>query len=60
MGYVGMYKAATDKTIPLVTGCYGRGIKDEVIHNFLITECGKGYKCSNDDYDERYREHYAL
>jgi hypothetical protein len=49
---IGMNKAAGKKTVPLpVVRNRGR-IKDQVIQDLFIAECGNGYKYGDDDDDE--------
>ena len=47
-----MYQSAGDKTIPLILFGDGRGIKDQVINDFLITEGTERNNNRNDDNDK--------
>ena len=50
--YISMYQSAGDKTIPLILFGDGRGIKDQVIYDFLITEGTERNNNRNDDDDK--------
>ena len=49
---IGMQETTAEKPIPLST-LYSRGIKDQVIHDLLVTEGRKRNKCRNNDNNER-------